>query len=143
MGFAIEFIDSHHSCLTIWVSLSADYFHKCWESSCSGTEASDFSSPGLTLLFGLNCWVVNLNYMYATRLDQVNVLLQVVALCQAPFLLDDPNVGLLFPADAISRAKHYLSVTSGGLGIHFTCLSCYVIMWKGVDISKCTEDFLV
>lgn len=66
--------------------------------------------------------------MYATCLDQVDVLLQVVALCQAPFLLDDPNVGLLFPADAISRAKHYLSVTSGGLGIRFTCLSCYVII---------------
>ncbi|XWS22636.1 hypothetical protein CRYUN_Cryun29cG0053300 [Craigia yunnanensis] len=42
----------------------------------------------------------------------------VVALCQAPFLLDDPNVGLLFPADAIARAKHYLSMTSGGLGAY-------------------------
>ncbi|KAG6499298.1 hypothetical protein ZIOFF_039055 [Zingiber officinale] len=40
---------------------------------------------------------------------------QVVALCQAPFLLDDPNVGLLFPADVIARAKHYLSLNSGGL----------------------------
>ncbi|KAF9591454.1 hypothetical protein IFM89_004152 [Coptis chinensis] len=43
---------------------------------------------------------------------------QVVALCQAPFLLDDPNVGLVIPADAISRAKHYLSLTSGGLGAY-------------------------
>ncbi|XP_063946618.1 glutamate--glyoxylate aminotransferase 2-like isoform X2 [Daucus carota subsp. sativus] len=43
---------------------------------------------------------------------------QVVALCQAPFLMDDPNVGVLFPADAIARAKHYLSMTSGGLGAH-------------------------
>lgn len=42
---------------------------------------------------------------------------QVIALCQAPFLLDDPNVGLLFPADAIAKAKHYLSLNSGGLGI--------------------------
>lgn len=42
-----------------------------------------------------------------------------VALCQAPFLLDDPNVGLVFPADTIARAKHYLSLTSGGLGIFF------------------------
>nr|DAD30835.1 TPA_asm: hypothetical protein HUJ06_009686 [Nelumbo nucifera] len=42
---------------------------------------------------------------------------QVVALCQAPFLLDDPNMGLIFPADAIARSKHYLSMTSGGLGI--------------------------
>ncbi|XP_042387801.1 glutamate--glyoxylate aminotransferase 1-like [Zingiber officinale] len=43
---------------------------------------------------------------------------QVVALCQAPFLLDDPNVGLLFPADVIARAKHYLSLNSGGLGAY-------------------------
>lgn len=43
--------------------------------------------------------------------------LQVVALCQAPFLLDDPNVGLVFPADAIAKAKLYLSYTAGGLGI--------------------------
>jgi hypothetical protein len=43
----------------------------------------------------------------------------VVALCQAPFLLDDPNVGLLFPADAIAKAKHYLAMTTGGLGIFF------------------------
>jgi glutamate--glyoxylate aminotransferase len=41
---------------------------------------------------------------------------QVVALCQAPFLLDDPNVGLIFPADAIARAKHYLAMAPGGLG---------------------------
>jgi hypothetical protein len=41
---------------------------------------------------------------------------QVVALCQAPFLLDDPNVGLIFPADAIVRAKHYLAMAPGGLG---------------------------
>jgi hypothetical protein len=40
----------------------------------------------------------------------------VVALCQAPFLLDDPNVGLIFPADAIARAKHYLAMAPGGLG---------------------------
>jgi glutamate--glyoxylate aminotransferase len=51
--------------------------------------------------------------------NQRIALLQVVALCQAPFLLDDPNVGLLFPADAIARAKHYLSLTPGGLGILF------------------------
>ncbi|KAK9030083.1 hypothetical protein V6N11_031517 [Hibiscus sabdariffa] len=43
---------------------------------------------------------------------------QVVALCQAPFLLDDPNVGLLFPADAIASAKRYLSMTPGGLGAY-------------------------
>lgn len=46
--------------------------------------------------------------------------MQVVALCQAPFLLDDPNVGLIFPADAIARAKHYLAMAPGGLGITVT-----------------------
>ncbi|CAN1156297.1 Glutamate--glyoxylate aminotransferase 1 [Linum perenne] len=43
---------------------------------------------------------------------------KVVALCQASFLLDDPNVGLMFSADAIAKAKHYLSLTSGGLGMY-------------------------
>ena len=50
---------------------------------------------------------------------------QVVALCQAPFLLDNPNVGMIFPADAIARAKHYLSLTSGGLGM--SLLSIYLL----------------
>jgi glutamate--glyoxylate aminotransferase len=49
----------------------------------------------------------------------------VVALCQAPFLLDDPNVGLFFPADAISKAKHYLAMTIGGLGIFFLSAFSY------------------
>ena len=49
-----------------------------------------------------------------------------VALCQAPFLLDDPNVGMLFPADAIARAKHYLSLTSGGLGIIYVHQTHYL-----------------
>lgn len=61
---------------------------------------------------------------------------QVVALCQAPFLLDDPNVGLLFPADAIAKAKQYLSYTSGGLGMfltektHFVCFRIRGLIFK-------------
>ncbi|GLJ21097.1 hypothetical protein SUGI_0385480 [Cryptomeria japonica] len=43
---------------------------------------------------------------------------QVIALCQAPFLMEDPNVDLLFPADAIARARHYIAMTSGGLGAY-------------------------
>ena len=43
-------------------------------------------------------------------------------MCQAPFLLDDPNVELMFPADAIERAKHYLAMTSGGLGTPFNLI---------------------
>ncbi|KAG6523951.1 hypothetical protein ZIOFF_013839 [Zingiber officinale] len=54
-------------------------------------------------------------YLRASELQKEGK--KVVALCQAPFLLDDPNVGLLFPADVIARAKHYLSLNSGGLGI--------------------------
>ncbi|CAL9777046.1 unnamed protein product [Musa acuminata subsp. burmannicoides] len=55
-------------------------------------------------------------YLRASELQKEGK--KVIALCQAPFLLDDPNVGLLFPADAIDRAKHYLSLTSGGLGAY-------------------------
>ncbi|WIA15746.1 hypothetical protein OEZ85_002361 [Tetradesmus obliquus] len=42
---------------------------------------------------------------------------QVIALCAAPFLLDDPNTPLLFPADAIERAKKIIaSFGTGGVG---------------------------
>ncbi|XP_065878932.1 glutamate--glyoxylate aminotransferase 1-like [Euphorbia lathyris] len=54
-------------------------------------------------------------YLRASELQKEGK--KVIALCQAPFLLDDPNVGLMFPADAIAKAKHYLSLTSGGLDI--------------------------
>jgi glutamate--glyoxylate aminotransferase len=43
---------------------------------------------------------------------------QVMALCQAPFLMDDPHVGLLFPSDAIARAKKYLAMNAGGVGAY-------------------------
>ncbi|KAG6519174.1 hypothetical protein ZIOFF_022663 [Zingiber officinale] len=55
-------------------------------------------------------------YLRASELQKEGK--KVVALCQAPFLLDDPNVGLLFPADVIARAKHYLSLNSGSLGAY-------------------------
>jgi hypothetical protein len=31
-------------------------------------------------------------------------------------LLNDPKVGLIFPADAIAQAKHDLAMAPGGLG---------------------------
>lgn len=52
-----------------------------------------------------------------------------MALCQAPFMLEDPRVGVLFPPDAIAKAKHYLSLNSGGVGeLHQTAnfLSCRI-----------------
>lgn len=55
--------------------------------------------------------------LHLSNKPNIYISLQVVALCQAPFLLDDPNVGLVFPADAIAKAKLYLSYTAGGLGI--------------------------
>ncbi|KAF6250547.1 alanine aminotransferase 2-like protein [Scenedesmus sp. NREL 46B-D3] len=42
---------------------------------------------------------------------------QVVALCAAPFLLDDPNTPLLFPSDVIERARKLVgSFGLGGVG---------------------------
>lgn len=44
---------------------------------------------------------------------------QVLALVMAPFLIDDPKVGELFPSDAIERAKTILSHFGGrGLGAY-------------------------
>ena len=42
----------------------------------------------------------------------------VMSLLMAPFLLDDPNVGSMFPPDAIERAKNYLKHLKGGLGAY-------------------------
>eukprot|EP01024_Parvocaulis_polyphysoides_P064103 TRINITY_DN7435_c0_g1_i2.p1 TRINITY_DN7435_c0_g1~~TRINITY_DN7435_c0_g1_i2.p1 ORF type:complete len:546 (-),score=69.98 TRINITY_DN7435_c0_g1_i2:270-1826(-) len=43
---------------------------------------------------------------------------QVLALCCAPFLLDNPTIAAQFPADAISRAKQILSYLPGGVGAY-------------------------
>ncbi len=39
---------------------------------------------------------------------------QVIALVTAPFLLEHPNVGDLFPSDAIETAKQLLKAFNGG-----------------------------
>mmetsp|Transcript_32358 Transcript_32358/g.100880 ORF Transcript_32358/g.100880 Transcript_32358/m.100880 type:complete len:494 (-) Transcript_32358:47-1528(-) len=41
---------------------------------------------------------------------------QVLALCVAPWLMDDPYTASAFPPDAIERAKEYLSALDGGIG---------------------------
>lgn len=118
---------SHNICLDVSLSsylitdfISADHIYKCWQPPCSRTETIDFSSSGCDLsipyLVGLTCTITWYVLSFSILTNQIYSLYQVVALCQAPFLLDDPNVGLLFPADAIARAKHYLSLTTGGLG---------------------------
>ena len=43
---------------------------------------------------------------------------QVLALVAAPMLLDDPAVGTLFPAEAVTRARTLLSYFPGGLGAY-------------------------
>mmetsp|Transcript_127433 Transcript_127433/g.396675 ORF Transcript_127433/g.396675 Transcript_127433/m.396675 type:complete len:508 (+) Transcript_127433:69-1592(+) len=43
---------------------------------------------------------------------------QVMALCAAPFLLDDPRALASFPSDAVARARHYLAALDGGLGAY-------------------------
>ncbi|KAM7251602.1 hypothetical protein ACFE04_023485 [Oxalis oulophora] len=75
-------------------------------------RASELQKEGKKIIF------TNVGNPHALGQKPLTFPRQVVALCQAPFLLDDPNVGMLFPADAISRAKHYLSLTSGGLGAY-------------------------
>lgn len=43
---------------------------------------------------------------------------QVIALCAAPFLMDDPRALSAFPPDVVLRAKKYLKALSGGLGAY-------------------------
>ncbi|KAF5945152.1 hypothetical protein HYC85_015380 [Camellia sinensis] len=75
-------------------------------------RASELQKEGKKIIF------TNVGNPHALGQKPLTFPRQVVALCQAPFLLDDPNVGLVFPVDAIARAKHYLSLTSGGLGAY-------------------------
>lgn len=75
-------------------------------------RASELQKEGKKIIF------TNVGNPHALGQKPLSFPRQVVALCQAPFLLDDPNVGLVFPADAIARAKHYLAYTSGGLGAY-------------------------
>ncbi|ERN02503.1 hypothetical protein AMTRI_Chr03g48750 [Amborella trichopoda] len=75
-------------------------------------RASELQKEGKKIIF------TNVGNPHALGQKPLTFPRQVVALCQAPFLLDDPNVGLLFPADAIARATHYLAMTSGGLGAY-------------------------
>ncbi|CAN6196633.1 unnamed protein product [Urochloa humidicola] len=75
-------------------------------------RASELQKEGKKIIF------TNVGNPHALGQKPLTFPRQVVALCQAPFLLDDPNVGLMFPADAIARAKHYLSLAPGGLGAY-------------------------
>ncbi|XP_020578664.1 glutamate--glyoxylate aminotransferase 2-like [Phalaenopsis equestris] len=73
-------------------------------------RASELQKEGKKIIF------TNVGNPHALGQKPLTFPRQVVALCQAPFLLDDPNVEL--SADAIARAKHYLSMTPGGLGAY-------------------------
>eukprot|EP00249_Psilotum_nudum_P012418 c23775_g2_i1 orf=324-842(+) len=75
-------------------------------------RASELQKEGKKIIF------TNVGNPHALGQKPLTFPRQVMALCQAPFLMDDPNVNLLFPADAIARAKDYLSMTSGGLGAY-------------------------
>ncbi|KAK8627432.1 hypothetical protein V6N13_135043 [Hibiscus sabdariffa] len=75
-------------------------------------RASELHKEGKKIIF------TNVGNPHALGQKPLTFPRQVVALCQAPFLLDDPNVRLLFPTDAIARAEHYLSLTFGGLGAY-------------------------
>uniref|UniRef100_A0A0A0KTK6 Aminotransferase class I/classII large domain-containing protein n=1 Tax=Cucumis sativus TaxID=3659 RepID=A0A0A0KTK6_CUCSA len=75
-------------------------------------RASELQKEGKKIIF------TNVGNPHALGQKPLTFPRQVVALCQAPFLLEDPNVGLIFPADAIERAKSYLSLIPGGLGAY-------------------------
>lgn len=49
---------------------------------------------------------------------------QVISLVTAPFLLDHPKVGELYPSDAISRAKQVLDHLKVGVGAYTDSRGC-------------------
>ncbi|KAI5079766.1 hypothetical protein GOP47_0005245 [Adiantum capillus-veneris] len=75
-------------------------------------RASELQKQGKKIIF------TNVGNPHALGQKPLTFSRQVIALCQAPFLMDDPNADIFFPADAIARAKQYLSYTSGGLGAY-------------------------
>ena len=71
----------------------------------------------------LNCLCIQVIYTnvgnpHALGQNPLTFLRQVLALCAAPFLLSHPSVRLMFPDDAISRAKVYLQNLKGMLLFH-------------------------
>ncbi|CAH9107465.1 unnamed protein product [Cuscuta epithymum] len=75
-------------------------------------RASELQKEGKKIIF------TNVGNPHALGQKPLTFPRQVIALCQAPFLLDDPNAERVFPNDAIERAKQYLAMTSGGLGAY-------------------------
>ena len=67
---------------------------------------------------GKNVLFLNVGNPHALNQKPLTFMRQVLALCMAPFLLDDPRVASAFPPDAIARAKKYLSMVKGGLGAY-------------------------
>jgi glutamate--glyoxylate aminotransferase len=74
-------------------------------------RASELQKEGKKIIF------TNVGNPHALGQKPLTFPRQVMALCQAPFLMDDPHVGLLFPSDAIARAKKYLAMNAGGVGM--------------------------
>ena len=60
----------------------------------------------------------NVGNPHALGQNPLTFMRQVLALVTAPFLLDDPVIMARFPADAVARAKKYLSMIKGGVGAY-------------------------
>ncbi|GBG68577.1 Glutamate: glyoxylate aminotransferase (GGT) [Chara braunii] len=75
-------------------------------------RAQELLSQGKEIIF------TNVGNPHALGQKPLTFSRQVMALVQAPFLIEDQNVRLLFPPDAIARAKQYLSSMPGGIGAY-------------------------
>lgn len=66
---------------------------------------------------------------------------QVIALCAAPFLLQHPKVGELFPADAIARAKQLLGAFAGGIGAYQDSRGNMMVRQEVADFIKARDGY--
>lgn len=71
-------------------------------------RAAQLQKQGKEIIF------TNVGNPHALGQQPLTFVRQVMALMQAPFVMDDSNVGVLFPPDAIARAKAYMKMTGGG-----------------------------
>ncbi len=66
---------------------------------------------------------------------------QVIALCAAPWLINDPKAAELFPSDAIERARGLLATFTGGVGAYTDSRGNAAIRREVADFIEARDGF--
>eukprot|EP00808_Paulinella_micropora_P010639 g33965.t1 len=66
---------------------------------------------------------------------------EVLALCQAPFLLSNPDARKVFSSDALERAKKYLDAIGGGCGAYSGSTGVHIVRKEVAEYIKERDGF--